>query len=114
MLSAPSQAGGRSSRNRRAAGVRALSVRRPGGRVLALRAGGAGRVGGSRVVVAGGRCYGGRGRSLGVKAAVTACGDAELDDARGARAHGQEHVEDRGEQEGVTERQAAVCAEVAD
>ena len=53
-------------------------------------------------------------RSLGVKAAVTACGDAELDDARGARDHDQEHAEDRGEQEGDTERQAAVCAEVAD
>ena len=45
---------------------------------------------------------------------MTACGDAELDDARGARDHDQEHAEDRGEQEGDTERQAAVCAEVAD
>jgi hypothetical protein len=114
MVSAPSQAGGRSSRNRRAAGVRALSVRRPGGGVFALTCRQGWPVGGSRVVVvAGGRCGGGRGRCRGVEAAVTACGDAELDDARGARDHDQEHAEDGGEQEGDTERQVAVCAEVA-
>jgi len=32
----------------------------------------------------------------GVEAAVTARGDAELDDARGARDHDQEHAEDGG------------------
>jgi hypothetical protein len=73
-----------------AAAVRALSVRRPDGHVFALHAGTAGRVGGSRVAVVAGRwCSGGRGRWLGVEVAVTACGDAELDDARGARDHDQ-------------------------
>jgi hypothetical protein len=115
MVSAPSQAGGRSSRNRRAAGVRALSVRRPGGGVFALtcRLGWPGRrePGGGR----GRRPVWRRARPVcrGVEAAVTACGDAELDDARGARDHDQEHAEDGGEQEGDTERQVAVCAEVA-
>jgi hypothetical protein len=45
---------------------------------------------------------------------VTACGDAELDDARGAGDHDQEHAEDGGKQEGDTGRQVAVRAEVAD
>jgi hypothetical protein len=109
MLTAPSQAGGWEPESPRGQGTGA--VRAAAGWPclrLTCRQGWPGRR------EPGGGCGGGRGRCLGVEAAVTACGDAELDDARGARDHDQEHAEEGGAQKDDTERQVAVCADVAD